>query len=197
MPYGITQCYLPPGRCVILAFCPRINLATPDTQSRPKGMQTWVNLEGAANGQRANVRRFVRLSARGRVRKTRPPPPPASPWAARQCCCYSSDGRTGGRLRKGAREASFQTRAKCHRLRAAELTAVIDATATVAAGGSECHYRPDTCSKLLLSTCEPRQTLISAAAQCSVNKCQHSPDSICQTSLNSLCATHPAHSAPN
>ena len=40
-PYGITQCYLPPGRGDILAF----TVAEAGTQfSDPKGMQGWVDL---------------------------------------------------------------------------------------------------------------------------------------------------------
>ena len=43
MPYGITQCYLPPGRGDIPAFTP----AKADTRfSDPRGMQGWVDLGG-------------------------------------------------------------------------------------------------------------------------------------------------------
>ena len=43
MPYGITQCYLPPGRGDIPAFTP----AEAGTRfSDPKGMQGWVDMSG-------------------------------------------------------------------------------------------------------------------------------------------------------
>ena len=43
IPYGITQCYLPPGRGDIPAFTP----AEDGTQfSDPGGMQGWVDLGG-------------------------------------------------------------------------------------------------------------------------------------------------------
>ena len=43
MPYGITQCYLPPDRAVIRTFTP----AEAGTEfSDPGGMQGWVNLVG-------------------------------------------------------------------------------------------------------------------------------------------------------
>jgi len=44
MPYGITQCYLPPGRGDI----PALNPAESGTQfSDPRGMQGWVDLATA------------------------------------------------------------------------------------------------------------------------------------------------------
>ena len=48
MPYGITQCYLPPGRGYIPAFIP----AEAGTRfSDPGGMQDWVDLGGGYNSQ--------------------------------------------------------------------------------------------------------------------------------------------------
>ena len=48
MPYGITQCYLPPGSGDIPAFNP----AEAGTRfSDPGGMQGWVNLGGGYNSQ--------------------------------------------------------------------------------------------------------------------------------------------------
>jgi len=73
MPYGITQCYLPPGRCDIPALTP----ADAGTRlSDPGGLQGWVDLVGwlhtgwytraqtvthpGTNGARCRVTSFIR-----------------------------------------------------------------------------------------------------------------------------------------